>query len=93
MTLQRTTEGRTGTHGYTRESARPFAVATLRAMFEAYPPAEQARVKARVIAQLRSELANPAFHAAHAHGQRGGSELWRLAGDVYGVTARDVERG
>ena len=92
MALQRTTEGRShGQHGYTREAALPFAIQTLRDTFAAYPPAEQARIKADVIGHLRAELRTSEFRACLSSGKRLGSALWQLAGPVYGITLRDLE--
>jgi hypothetical protein len=92
MALQRTTEGKTGQHSYSREAALPFAIQTLRDTFLSYPPHEQARIKADVIQRLRAELHSFEF-AAHTEkgGKRPGSALWQLAGPVYGITERDLE--
>lgn len=91
MALQRTSEGKgSGQHSYTREQAEPFAIQTLRATFESYPPAEQARIRQRVIAQLRAERQSHEFAATVASGRRPGSALARLAGPVYGITEQDL---
>lgn len=46
MALQRTSEGQSGSHSYSREAAEPFAIQTLKDQFDAYPPKEQARIRA-----------------------------------------------
>lgn len=81
MALQHTSEGHTGQHGYSRESAEPFAIQILRATFLAYPVAEQARVKRDVIERLRAEA---------QRGQKQPSALSRLASRVYGITSKDL---
>ena len=81
MALQRTTEGRTGQHSYSRESARDFEIRTRRADFLAHSPARQAEIRGDVIARLRQEL---------ARGQRQPSALARQAGPVYGIKPEDL---
>lgn len=88
MAMQRTTEGRTS--GYSRESAASFAIRQLRETFEAYPPKEQAEIKAAVIAQLRAEQRSSEFSARDGKGRRRGSELERMAGPVYGIKESDL---
>lgn len=90
MALQRTSEGRTGQHSYSREQAEPFAIRTLRETFESYPPREQARIRADVIERLRAEARQHEFAAKDGKGRRQGSALARLARDVYGITERDL---
>jgi len=81
MALQRTSEGRTGQHSYTRETARDFEIRTRRADFLAHSPKEQARIRQDVIARLRQEA---------ARGQRQPSALARQAGPVYGIREEDL---
>jgi len=81
MAMQRTSEGRTGQHSYSREQAEPFAIRTLRETFAAYPPKEQARIRADVIARLRQEATRR---------QNQPSALARLARQVYGITVEDL---
>lgn len=81
MALQRTTEGRSGTHSYSRETAEPFAIRSLRETFESYPPYEQERIRADVIRRLCAET---------QRGQRQQSALARLARKVYGIKAEDI---
>jgi hypothetical protein len=90
MALQRTTEGHTGQHSYSREAAEPFAIKGLRETFKSYPPKEQARIRADVIARLRTESRSHEFAACDGKGRRPGSALSRLAGPVYGITERDL---
>jgi hypothetical protein len=85
MAMQRTTEGRTGQHSYSRESAEPFAIKSLRETFEAYPPREQERIRAEVKARLQAEARSAEFAARDDKGRRPGSALARMAWDVYGV--------
>ena len=81
MALQRTTEGRTGQHSYSREQAEPFTIRTLRETFAAYPEREQACIRADVIARLRQEATRR---------QHQPSALARLAEPVYGITSEDL---
>ena len=91
MAMQRTSEGRTsGSHSLTREQALPHAIRALKATFDAYPPAAQARIRDEVIAKLREELRSREFAAQTATGKRAGSALAQLAGPVYGITDRDL---
>lgn len=91
MAMQRTTEGRTvGSHSMTREQAEPFAITTLRETFLAYPAKEQARIRADVIERLRAEARSQEFAAKDGKGRRVGSELARMAREVYGITERDL---
>lgn len=85
MALQRTTEGKTGQHSYTREAAEPFAIRILRETFASYPPAAQARIRDSVRAQLLHEARKGEFSARTDKGKRQGSALARMAWDVYGV--------
>ena len=87
MALQRTTEGKSGSHSYSQEAAQPFAIASLKEQFAAYPPKEQERIRERVKAQLRSEARSSEFGARLANGRRLGSALARMAWEVYGVRA------
>lgn len=89
MALQRTTEGRTGQHSYSREAAEPFAIRTLRETFLSYPPAEQERIREKVKQQLLSERTGREFGARDDKGRRVGSALARMAWDVYGVRLED----
>lgn len=91
MTTQRTTEGKSGSHGYSQEAARPFAIQTLRETFESYSPAEQARIRERVKAQLRDEARSAEFAGRDDKGRRPGSALARMAWDVYGIRAEETE--
>lgn len=70
-----------GTHSFSREQAEPFAIKSLRETFLAYPPAEQARIKAEVAQKLRDEARRR---------QNQPSALARLAGKVYGICAEDL---
>lgn len=90
MALQRTTEGHTGQHSYSREAAEPFAIRTLRETFLSYPPAEQERIRARVKQQLADEARHREFQARLANGKRRGSTLSRFAWAVYGIKAEEV---
>lgn len=91
MTTQCTTDGaKSGSHSYSREAAEPFAIRKQRAIFQSYPPAEQARIRADVIARLRSEARGREFQARDEKGKQGGSALARLAGPVYGVRPEDL---
>lgn len=90
--MQRTTEGRTGSHGYSQEQALSFAVQSLRETFLSYPPAEQERIRADVKARLIAEARSGEFagRIANDQGRRPGSALARMAWDVYGVRASDL---
>jgi hypothetical protein len=77
----RHTRGMSGAHSYSREAAEPFAIRTLRETFEAYPPKEQARIRAEVRAKLLDET---------RRGQRQKSALARYARPVYGVKIEDL---
>jgi hypothetical protein len=91
MALQRTSEGKSGSHSYSREAAQPFAIRTLRETFLAYPPAEQARIRADVIERLRDEARKAEFTArTEKGGKRPGSALWQLAEPVYGIRIADL---
>jgi hypothetical protein len=90
MSLQRTTEGRSGAHSYSREQAEPFAIRTLRETFLAYPPKEQEKIRESVKQQLRDEQRSHEFAARTDKGKRQGSALARMAWDVYGVSEEDV---
>lgn len=81
MAMQRTTEGKSGQHSYTREGAEPFAIRLLRDMFLSYPPREQERIREDVKQKLAEEL-----HRKQAQP----SALFRLARHVYGITAQDL---
>lgn len=83
--MQRTTEGRTGSHGYSQEQALSFAVQSLRETFLSYPPAEQERIRADVKARLIAEARSGEFAGRDDKGRRPGSALARMAWDVYGV--------
>jgi hypothetical protein len=88
--MQRTTEGRSGAHSYSREAAEPFAIRTLRETFLAYPLKEQEKIRADVIARLRDEARSREFGARLSNGKRRGSELEKMAWPVYGVKAEDL---
>lgn len=91
MALQRTTEGMSGSHTYSREAAEPFAIKSLRETFEAYPPKEQARIRADVRNRLRDEARKAEFAARTEKGdKRAESALARLAWPVYGIRVRDL---
>jgi hypothetical protein len=81
MARQRTSEGMSGAHSYSREAAEPFAIKTLRETFLAYPSHAQARIREHVIQRLRDEA---------RRGQRQQSALARLASPVYGIRAEDL---
>jgi len=89
MALQRTTEGKISGHNYTREQATPFAIRQMRAIFESYPPKEQERIRAEVAQRLRDEARSREFAARDHYDRRRGSELARLAWEVYGVRMGD----
>jgi hypothetical protein len=87
-----TREGMSGSHSYSREAAEPFAIKSLRETFESYPPKEQARIRADVIARLRDEARSREFAARVANDQskRPGSALARFALAVYGIRVVDL---
>jgi hypothetical protein len=89
MALQRTTEGRSGAHSYSREAAEPFAIRTLRETFLAYSAKEQERIRESVKRQLRDEQRSHEFAARTDKGKRQGSALAQLALKVYGVSLED----
>ena len=90
MAMQRTSDGISGAHSYSREAAEPFAIKTLRETFESYPLKEQARIRAKVVAELRAELRSAEFAARNGHGKRPGSALARYAWPVYGINVEDL---
>ncbi len=72
-----------GSHGYSRESAEPFAIRTLRETFLSYPPGEQERIRQDVRQKLADERRTAEFRAQP-------SALARMAGPVYGVRLEDL---
>lgn len=91
MALQRTSEGASGSHSYSREAAEPFAIRTLRETFLSYPPKEQERIRESVKARLRDEARHREFGARDGRsGRRIGSALARFALAVYGVRLEDL---
>ena len=90
MALQCTTEGRSGSHGYSREQAEPFAIRLQKRIFDSYPPKEQERLRQDVIARLRDQQRSREFGARLANGTRRGSELEKMAWPVYGVKIEDL---
>ena len=85
-----TKEGMSGSHGYSREAAEPFAIKSLRETFAAYPPKEQARIRQGVRQRIAEEQRSREFGARLPNGKRRGSELARFAQPVYGVTVEDL---
>ena len=86
MALQRTTEGRSSASLPSRESD----IARQRAIFEAYPAAEQERIRADVRARLEAERRSAEFSARDDKDRRPGSALARVAWQVYGVKVEDL---
>lgn len=70
MALQRTTDGISGSHSYSREAAEPFAIRTLRETFQSYPAKEQEEIRESVRRQLREETRHAEFSARLSSGKR-----------------------
>lgn len=79
--MQRTTEGKSGQHSYTREGAEPFAIRALQQEFQRQPARIQTETITRVMRLLADELKRK---------QAQPSALARLATKVYGVSAQDL---
>ena len=90
MALQRTSEGASGSHSYSRESALPFAIREQKRIFDSYPPAEQERIREEVRERLRDEARSREFGARLPNGKRRGSELEKMAWPVYGIRIEDL---
>lgn len=81
MAMQRTTEGKSGSHSYTREGAEPFAIRALQQDFRSQPARVQTETISRVLRLLSDELQRKQVQP---------SALFRLARTVYGITAQDL---
>lgn len=81
MAMQRTTEGKSGQHSYTREGAEPFAIRTLQQDFRSQPARKQTETIDRVLRLLSDELRRQ---------QAQPSALFRLASRVYGIRNEDL---
>lgn len=90
MAMQRTSEGMSGAHSYSREGAEPFAVAQLREQLGAAPPKTQQETIERVRWLARRELRSAEFAARLPGGKRPGSALTQYLAKVYGIRIEEL---